>query len=210
VALAETLEAGALNDPDNNQRFLTIIQKNAARMHHLIDDILELSAIEAGNVKIYPEPVSLHPLVEDVINSVSASATSRNIAVRNLVPSNAQVFADPHRLVQMLTNLIENAIKFNRDGGTVSITLSRFDNDRISVEDTGEGIPSHHLERLFERFYRVDRARSRELGGTGLGLAIVKHLAKAHGGEVKVESTFGQGSRFTIELPKHEESGGVT
>src|SRR5436190_21634484 len=118
VALAETLEAGALNDPNNNQRFLTIIQKNAARMHHLIDDILELSAIEAGNVKIYPEPVPLHPLVEDIINSVSASATSRNIAVRNLVPSNAQVFADPHRLVQMLTNLIENAIKFNRDGGT--------------------------------------------------------------------------------------------
>ena len=155
-------------------------------------------------------PVPLHPLVEDVINSVSASATSRNIAVRNLVPSNAQVFADPHRLVQMLTNLIENAIKFNRDGGTVSITLNRSDNDRISVEDTGEGIPSHHLDRLFERFYRVDRARSRELGGTGLGLAIVKHLAKAHGGEVKVESTFGQGSRFTIELPRHEESGGVT
>ena len=210
VALAETLEAGALNDPNNNQRFLTIIQKNAARMHHLIDDILELSAIEAGNVKIYPEPVPLYPLVEDVINSVSASATSRNIAVRNLVPSNAQVFADPHRLVQMLTNLIENAIKFNRDGGTVSITLSRSHNDRISVEDTGEGIPSHHLERLFERFYRVDRARSRELGGTGLGLAIVKHLAKAHGGEVKVESTFGQGSRFTIELPRDEESHSVT
>src|SRR5205814_9259244 len=163
-------------------------------MHHLIDDILELSAIEAGNVKIYPEPILLHALVEDVINSFLASATCRNIAVRNLVPSNAQVFADPHRLVQMLTNLIENAIKFNRDGETVSIMLSRSDNDRISVEDTGEGIPSHHLERLFERFYRVDRARSRELGGTGLGLAIVKHLAKAHGGEVKVESTFGQGS----------------
>ena len=125
VALAETLEAGALNDQKNNQRFLTIIQKNAARMHHLIDDILELSAIEAGNVKIYPEPVPLHALVEDVINSVSARATSRKIVVRNLVPSNAQVFADPHRLVQMLTNLIENAIKFNRDGGAVSITFSR-------------------------------------------------------------------------------------
>jgi two-component system phosphate regulon sensor histidine kinase PhoR len=210
VALAETLEAGALNDPNNNQRFLTIIQKNAARMHRLIDDILELSAIEAGNVNIYPEPVPLHSLVEDVINSVAASATSRKISVRNLVPGNAQVFADPHRLVQMLTNLIENAIKFNRDGGTVSILLSNSDTDRISVEDTGEGIPSHHLERLFERFYRVDRARSRELGGTGLGLAIVKHLARAHGGEVKVESTFGHGSKFTIELPRHEESGSVT
>src|ERR1043166_9169187 len=135
-ALAETLEAGALNDPNNNQRFLSIIQKNAARMHRLIDDILELSAIEAGNVKIYPEPVPLYSLVEDVINSVAASAISRKISVRNLVVGNAQVFADPHRLVQMLTNLIENAIKFNRDGGTVSIRLSNSDKDRISVEDT--------------------------------------------------------------------------
>ncbi len=210
VALAETLEAGALNDPDNNLRFLTIIQKNAARMHRLIDDILELSAIEAGNVKIALEPIPLHALVEDVINSVSATAASRDVTIRNLVETNAQVFADPHRLVQMLTNLIENAIKFNREGGSVSITLRRSDFDQISVEDTGEGIPSHHLERLFERFYRVDRARSRELGGTGLGLAIVKHLAKAHGGEVRVESTFGQGSKFTVELPKIKEDSNAT
>ena len=101
----------------------------------------------------------------------------------------------------MLTNLIDNAIKFNREGGTVSIKYDSSGGGRISVEDTGEGIPAHHLDRLFERFYRVDRARSRELGGTGLGLAIVKHLAKAHGGEVTVESRFGEGTQFTIELP---------
>jgi two-component system phosphate regulon sensor histidine kinase PhoR len=101
----------------------------------------------------------------------------------------------------MLTNLIDNAIKFNREGGTVSIKYESNEADRISVEDNGEGIPAHHLDRLFERFYRVDRARSRELGGTGLGLAIVKHLAKAHGGEVTVESRFGEGTQFTIELP---------
>jgi two-component system phosphate regulon sensor histidine kinase PhoR len=105
----------------------------------------------------------------------------------------------------MLTNLIENAIKFNREGGTVSIRCDKSDSDRISVEDTGEGIPAHHLDRLFERFYRVDRARSRELGGTGLGLAIVKHLARAHGGEVTVESRFGEGTQFTIELPRQIE-----
>src|SRR5207245_8272821 len=93
------------------------------------------------------------------------------------------------------------AIKFHRDGWTVSITMSRGPRDRISVADTGEGIPSHHLDRLFERFYRVERARSRELGGTGLGLAIVKHLAKSHGGEVLVRSDFGKGTEFTIELP---------
>ena len=201
IALAETLEAGAIDDQEHNRRFLSIIQRNAARMHRLIDDILELSAIEAGNVKVRPESVQLHALVEDVIASLSAAAATRSIVVRNLVEPEARVLADPHRLVQMLTNLIDNAIKFNREGGSVAIKYASRGVDRISVSDTGEGIPAHHLDRLFERFYRVDRARSRELGGTGLGLAIVKHLAKAHGGEVTVESRFGEGTQFTIELP---------
>ncbi len=201
IALAETLETGAIDDPEHNRRFLTIIQKNAARMHRLIDDILELSAIEAGNVKVKREIVQLHPLVEDVVGSLSAAASTHAITLQNLVAEEAKVFADPHRLVQMLTNLIDNAIKFNRDGGVVSIRYEGGVRDKIRVEDTGEGIPAHHLDRLFERFYRVDRARSRELGGTGLGLAIVKHLARAHDGEVTVESRFGEGTRFTIELP---------
>ena len=206
VALSETLEVGAIDDRENNRRFLSIIQKNAARMHRLIDDILELSAIEAGNVKLRPEPVRLRPLVEDVAGSLTAIAAARNVTVRNLVESDIDVFADPHRLMQMLTNLIDNAIKFNRDGGTVSISFNRDDRDRILVEDTGEGIPTHHLDRLFERFYRVDRARSRELGGTGLGLAIVKHLARSHGGEVSVQSRFGEGTQFTIELPRYSST----
>jgi two-component system phosphate regulon sensor histidine kinase PhoR len=203
VALSETLEVGAIDDPENNRRFLSIIQKNAARMHRLIDDILELSAIEAGNVKLRPEMVRLQPLVEDAVGSLDAVAASRNVSISNFVGREVEVFADPHRLMQMLTNLIDNAVKFNREGGTVSIRFSRNDRDCISVEDTGEGIPSHHLDRLFERFYRVDRARSRELGGTGLGLAIVKHLARSHGGEVSVHSRFGEGTQFTIELPRH-------
>ena len=202
-ALAETLENGAIEDTRNNRRFLSIIQKNADRMHRLIDDILELSAIEAGNVKVKPEVIQLYPLVEDVIASLSASAAVRKITVNDLVDQKAEVFADPHRLVQMLTNLVDNAIKFNREGGTVTIRHESDRTDRIRVEDSGEGIPAHHLDRLFERFYRVDRARSRELGGTGLGLAIVKHLARAHGGEVIVESRFGDGSQFTIELPQN-------
>jgi len=202
MALAETLEAGAIDDQEHNRRFLSIIQKNAARMHRLVDDILELSAIEAGNVKVQPEVVRLRPLVEDIVGSLSAAAATRTISVSNLVQPEVTVFADPHRLLQMLTNLIDNAIKFNRPGGTVSISYDCNDGDRISVEDTGEGIPAHHLDRLFERFYRVDRARSRELGGTGLGLAIVKHLTRAHGGEVTVESRFGEGTKFTIALPR--------
>jgi two-component system, OmpR family, phosphate regulon sensor histidine kinase PhoR len=201
IALTETLEAGAIDDDDNNRRFLSIIQKNATRMHRLIDDILELSAIEAGNVKVTPEIVRLRPLVEDVVGSLSAAAALREVRLRNEVDGKAIVFADPHRLVQMLTNLVDNAIKFNRDPGEVTITHEREGRDRIHVEDTGEGIPAHHVDRLFERFYRVDRARSRELGGTGLGLAIVKHLVRAHGGEIIVDSRFGEGTRFTIELP---------
>jgi two-component system, OmpR family, phosphate regulon sensor histidine kinase PhoR len=201
IALAETLEAGAIDDDDNNRRFLSIIQKNATRMHRLIDDILELSAIEAGNVKVSPEIVRLRPLVEDVVGSLSAAAALRDVRLRNEVDGKAIVFADPHRLVQMITNLVDNAIKFNRDPGEVMITHERKGRDRIHVEDTGEGIPAHHVDRLFERFYRVDRARSRELGGTGLGLAIVKHLVRAHGGEIVVDSRFGEGTRFTIELP---------
>ena len=105
----------------------------------------------------------------------------------------------------MLTNLVDNAIKFNREGGRVSVTHARMAlRDRILVEDTGEGIPAQHLPRIFERFYRVDRARSRDMGGTGLGLAIVKHLARAHGGDVAVESKLGEGSTFAIEFPKGE------
>ena len=191
-----------MDDQESARRFLAIIRKNAARMNELIGDILELSAIEAGNVQVRAEPVELHPLVNDVVTSLATKAAVENIVVTNEVPLNAIVTADARRLEQMLTNLIENAIKFNRENGQVTISYERGDRDKIIVEDTGEGIPTQHLERLFERFYRVDRARSREMGGTGLGLAIVKHLARAHGGEVSVSSEVGAGTTFTIELPK--------
>ncbi len=202
VALAETLETGAIDDAENNRRFLAIIQKNAAHMRRLIDDILELSAIEAGNVEVRPETIRLRSLIEDVIGSLDKRAAARDVALHNLVEPDAEVYVDPHRMTQMLTNLTENAIKFNRPGGEVKIRHEVNDRDSISVEDTGEGIASHHLDRLFERFYRVDRARSRELGGTGLGLAIVKHLARSHDGEVRVSSRLGEGTTFTIELPR--------
>jgi two-component system phosphate regulon sensor histidine kinase PhoR len=145
-----------------------------------------------------------------VISSLANKASAKGIVVRSAVANEARVLADARRLEQMLTNLIENAIKFNRENGGVTIRLETSVGDvedsspcdRIVVEDSGEGIPAQHLERLFERFYRVDRARSRDLGGIGLGLAIVKHLARAHGGEVTVSSEVGKGSAFTIELPR--------
>jgi two-component system, OmpR family, phosphate regulon sensor histidine kinase PhoR len=201
LAFVETLEAGAIDDEENSRRFLAIIRKNAARMQNLIDDILELSAIEAGMVTVHSQTIELAPLVGDVIASLAVHAAAQGVAVRNEVSPGTVVFADPRRLEQMLTNLIENGIKFNRDGGAVVVGCENGARSRILVQDTGEGIPAQHLDRLFERFYRVDRARSREMGGTGLGLAIVKHLARAHGGEVKVTSELGQGSIFEIDLP---------
>ncbi len=201
LAFVETLEDGAIDDTENNQRFLAVIRRNAERMHNLIDDILELSAIEAGTESVKPTPIHLRSLVGDVIQAVAARAGARRVMLNNEVSPGATVFADARRLEQMLTNLIDNAIKFNRENGTVTITHERDTRDRISIADTGDGIPAEQLKRIFERFYRVDRARSRDMGGTGLGLAIVKHLALAHGGEVGVHSTPGEGSTFTIELP---------
>jgi len=201
IAFVETLETGALEDPESSQRFLSIIRKNASRMHALIDDILELTAIEGGNVTLRPATVDLYELVGDVCSSLAAKASAQNVTLENRVEPDVVVHADPRRLEQMLTNLIDNGIKFSRENGTVSISHERGTRDRIFVQDNGDGIPAQHLERLFERFYRVDRARSRDMGGTGLGLAIVKHLALLHGGEVTVTSELGKGTTFVIHLP---------
>ncbi|HEV7375650.1 MAG TPA: ATP-binding protein [Pyrinomonadaceae bacterium] len=204
IAFVETLEDGAIADQESNRRFLSIIRKNAERMHNLIDDILELSAIEAGMVRVELEAVRLYGLVNDVLTALASRAKERHVTLKNEVAAQAIVYADARRLEQMLTNLVHNAIKFNRENGSVTIRHERTERDRISVTDTGDGIPPEHIKRIFERFYRIDRARSREMGGTGLGLAIVKHLARAHGGEVSVQSTPGEGSIFVIELPTDE------
>ena len=202
LAFVETLETGATDDPESCQRFLSIIRKNASRMQGLIDDILELTAIEGGNVQLRATPVELHTLVDDVCTSLAAKASAHDVSLKNEVAPEVVVHADVRRLEQMLTNLVDNAIKFSHEHGAVAISYESGERDKILVRDNGEGIPAQHLERLFERFYRVDRARSRKMGGTGLGLAIVKHLALLHGGEVTVTSDLGKGSTFTIHLPK--------
>jgi len=201
IAFVETLETGAMEDPESSQRFLSIIRKNASRMHSLIDDILELTAIEGGNVRLTAAPLQLHTLVQDVCASFAAKAAAQDVTLKNKVPADVMVYADERRLEQMLTNLIDNGIKFSRERGTVAISYEPGTRDKILVQDNGDGIPAQHLERLFERFYRVDRARSRDMGGTGLGLAIVKHLALLHGGEVTVTSELGKGTTFTLHLP---------
>ena len=202
IAFVETLETGAMEDPESRQRFLSIIRRNASRMQGLIDDISELNAIEGGNVQLKAAPVDLYTLVDEVCASLAAKASASNVTLKNNVSPDVVVHADERRLEQMLTNLVDNAIKFSRENGTVRISHQAGTRDQILVQDNGDGIPAQHLERLFERFYRVDRARSREMGGTGLGLAIVKHLALLHGGEVTVTSELGKGSTFTIHLPK--------
>ena len=202
LAFVETLEDGGINDQENNLHFLSVIRRNAERMHSLIADILELSLIESGNVAIAVKSVRLREAVQDVMNALSAKARDRDVTLENRVAEPVTVFADSVRLEQMLTNLVDNAIKFNRRGGSVRVDFDQADGrDMISVADTGEGILPEHANRIFERFYRADRARSREIGGTGLGLAIVKHLARLHGGEVAVSSTLGSGTTFRIELP---------
>ena len=172
-------------------------------MHGLIDDILELTAIEGGNVRLRAAPIELRNLVQDVCASLAAKADAQNVTLKNDVAPDVTVFADARRLEQMLTNLIDNGIKFSRERGTVAIRYESGMRDKILVCDNGDGIPAQHLERLFERFYRVDRARSRDMGGTGLGLAIVKHLALLHRGEVTVTSELNKGTTFTIHLPKN-------
>ncbi len=205
LAFVETLEDGAVDDPANNRRFLEVIRRNAERMHNLIADILELSLIESGRVSVDIREVRLAAAVQEVMTALSAKAEAREIELKNEVGPTVLVHADPVRLEQMLTNLVDNAIKFNRQGGSVTVGHARSDGrDIVAVTDTGEGILPEHAERSFERFYRADRARSREVGGTGLGLAIVKHLARLHGGEVSLDSVLGSGSTFSIELPALE------
>ncbi len=202
LAFVETLEDGGLDDPDNNRRFLGVIRRNAERMHALIADIAELSLIETGHVSLDPKDVKLGNLVCEIFATLSSRAAARNIELVNAVDAAATVRADASRLEQMLTNLIDNAIKFNREAGRVIVDLNAEPTrSKISVADTGDGMVPENLQRIFERFYRIDRGRSRDVGGTGLGLAIVKHLARLHGGDVAVTSILGEGTVFTIELP---------
>src|SRR5215468_426460 len=203
TAYAETLLDGGVNDPDNSLRFLHTIQRNAERMKALVNDISELSAIESGAVRLAIERLPLRQVVGDVFSGLAPRAAKHGVALHNQVAEDFYVDADRRRLDQILINLVDNAVKFNHPGGAVTVLAADSEGGQtIKVRDTGPGIPPEHLPRVFERFYRVDKARSREAGGTGLGLAIVKHLALAHGGEAYVASEVGAGSEFSIKLPR--------
>jgi two-component system phosphate regulon sensor histidine kinase PhoR len=202
LAYSETLLDGAIDDCENNLRFVEKVHKQAARMSELISDISDLSAIESGEVNLALVPVRLRPAIMEVFGLTESRRGGCDISLSASVPEHIHVLADRTRLGQILYNLIDNAVKFNRPGGSVTVTAEEKDGGvTIHVEDTGVGIPSSDLPRIFERLYRADKSRSRKTEGTGLGLAIVKHLVQAHGGEVSALSEAGRGSRFTFVLP---------
>ena len=202
---AETLLEGALEDQENNRRFLEIIKAHAIRLNNIASDLLILSELESGKAA-GRAGTGLGPrrARSGAAHRGVRSPAARRALVRRQT-EDAEVRGDKVRLEQALINLLDNAVKFNRPGGEVRAETSLRAGDgqvRIAVTDTGIGIPSEDLSRIFERFYRVDKARSREMGGTGLGLSIVKHVVERMGGSVSVESQLGKGSTFTVLLPR--------
>ncbi|MFI5397461.1 MAG: sensor histidine kinase [Candidatus Binatia bacterium] len=219
---AETLREGALNNPELAGKFMEVIERHSERLTRLTDDLLTLSDLELGRTALRRTAVSLPPAVDAAINLMRGKAEHREVEIRCEVPADLPpLCADPDRVEQVLLNLVDNAVKYTPAGGRVRVSARTARPPHIdatappseggphawieiSVSDTGIGIPSHDLPRLTERFYRVDKARSRELGGTGLGLAIVKHIVSAHGGALRIESELGHGTRVSVYLPAAE------
>jgi two-component system phosphate regulon sensor histidine kinase PhoR len=201
---AETLLDGALTDATHAHEFVKIIYDDANRLALLVNDLLDLSKIESGKFTLYREALSLKPLVERVVAGLMQSAEEKKIElVVNIPDSLDKVYVDEQRISQVLLNLIDNAIKYTLPGGRVRIDAAVKDNYiEVDIEDTGIGIPEADLPRIYERFYRVNKGRSRTLGGTGLGLSIVKHIVQCHGGNVFVESVLAKGSTFSFTIPK--------
>ena len=198
----ETLLDGAKDNPEVAVKFLRSIERNTDRLRLLIEDLLVISELESGRIKPDLQPVRLRPVVQKVLDDFRARAEAGNQRLSNDAPD-LVVRADPSRLEQVLSNLVDNAIKYGRADGHVLVGGGLAGNGQVevSVKDDGPGIPPEALERLFERFYRVDKARSREQGGTGLGLAIVKHIVQSHGGRVWAQSQPGRGATFFFTLP---------
>jgi two-component system phosphate regulon sensor histidine kinase PhoR len=197
---------GALEDPENNRQFLEIILSKARQLTNIVSDLLILSSLESGKAPV-PQAISLRQSIESAIRTVEPVARIRGIRLACDDFVDVSVLAHEVRLEQVFVNLLDNAVKFNRPDGEVRVGVCRDPEFAfVKVKDTGLGIPSLDLPRIFERFYRVDKARSRATGGTGLGLAIVKHAVEQMGGSVSVESNLGQGSVFTVALPPLEDN----
>ncbi|HEV2248769.1 MAG TPA: ATP-binding protein [Terriglobia bacterium] len=200
---AETLLNGALDDQANRNRFVEIIRDHARRLARLTDDLLKLSRIEAGRLELEIRPIRVEALVNGCVETARLNANARGLEIDvDLQQDAPAVRGDGAQLGEVLQNLLDNALQYTPSGGRIEVKARPKGQDVIfTVSDTGIGIPESDLERIFERFYRVDAARSREAGGTGLGLAIARHIVEAHGGRIWVESAVGQGSRFHFSVP---------
>ncbi len=200
---AETLLNGALADTENNRRFVEIIHAHSIRLNNIAADLMVLSELESGRPAPPPETVSVRDAVETAVSTLESEARVRNVRLITTKPPDLFVLGHKIRLEQALVNLLDNAIKFNRPDGESRIEACLTDDGmvRIVVSDTGSGIPSGDVSRIFERFYRVDRARSRAVGGTGLGLSIVKHAIERMNGTIRVDTHLGRGSAFTLLIP---------
>jgi two-component system phosphate regulon sensor histidine kinase PhoR len=198
----ETLVEDPHPNPETTREFLGVILKNATRMNRLTEDLLALASVESPNYKVTPQPTRASALVEDAIESLGGMVVDSEVELESAGAPDALIMADPDAMNQVFGNLIENALKYGKAGGRIRVGAQLLETEvEFSVKDFGPGIAFEHLERIFERFYRVDKARSRESGGTGLGLAIVKHIVQAHGGRIWAESELGAGATFHFTLP---------
>jgi len=200
---AETLLGGALKEEVAFQ-FVQVIKRQSDRLTKIVEDLLALSKIELKEFQLKIEILPFYELVEDVLRYIQEAAEKKKISISFELLTPLTVKADRNYLEQILINLIDNAIKYGKEGGKITVSAVQRNQSEVevSVSDNGIGIPKEDLPRIFERFYRVDKGRSQELGGTGLGLSIVKHLVQAHGGNVWAESQPGQGSTFYFTIPK--------
>jgi len=197
----ETLLDGAVDDSNVSMQFLEKAYHNAMRLNALLNDLIDISRIESGELKFSFRYFDLSDLINELVQTMHIRAEQRSVRVVLHLTKESTVYGDKERLSQVLTNLLDNAIKYNIDGGTVEISTSTVDHGlRVRIADTGIGIPTEHLTRIFERFYRVDKDRSRAVGGTGLGLAIVKHILEAHESEPRISSDAGKGTSIEFTL----------
>jgi signal transduction histidine kinase len=204
-ALAEAVREAVPDDPQTAVRFSGRLVDEAERLGKLVSDLLDLSRLEDAG-KVREDPVDLSGLAQSEIAQLEATARAEIVALGSSIEPDVWIKGDEHQLAQMIRNLLENAIQYTPPGGRVTLELGRTATEtRLRVEDTGVGIPQEAQKRVFERFYRVDQARSREHGGTGLGLAIAKHVAELHGGTIELESELGRGSKFEVHLPAEDE-----
>ena len=207
-----TLLDGAISDDGVNRKFLNKSAKSLDNLENLVSDLMTISQLESGNVKLEFEYLNLTALTKERIELLEHKAAKKNTAIKFSTNQKEpiEVFGDIQRLGQTLTNLIDNAIKYGNENGTIEVILkvsSGKKKVRVIIKDDGPGMDNEHLSRIFERFYRIDKSRSRETGGTGLGLAIVKHILEVHESKINVESELGKGTKFTfaLPLPKHEK-----